>query len=140
LGDAVRKSAEESKDGMPDFKKLLLTAVPTFDTMPETEQRKYIEGIKDGMIQGVKDRFAADVADLPDFIRDMLLYGLEMGLDAMERSEREQWNQGHQGQYQGQGGHGQTHTQEPGMGGMMPDFDNMPDFIQMMQQLGESLK
>lgn len=57
--------------------------------MDKAKQQEYIDGIKDGMKQGVEDAFKNDMKELPEFIGDTLLMSLEMGLDQIERNERE---------------------------------------------------
>jgi len=51
--------------------------IPGFEKMDDQEQRKYIDGMAKGMLEGVKNSFKDDVSDLPEFIVKMLIMRVE---------------------------------------------------------------
>jgi hypothetical protein len=106
LATIVTKSAEEAKDGLPDFKTLILTAIPTFEDMDKEIQQMYIEQIKEAMKAGVNKKFDEYTTQLPQYVKDMLMMGMDHMLDMLEQDERQDWNnnQGGHGQYPNQGG------------------------------------
>jgi len=102
------------------------------------------------MIEGVKSAFADDVADLPDFVKDTMVKGLEMGMDRLEQQEREQWNDGsgqmrpgQNGSMNGMGGSmdmgGEGREPSRGPMDMFENMDEMPDLTEMVAELSTAL-
>jgi hypothetical protein len=97
IDKTIKESSAKAKDGLPDFEAAIRIAVPDFDQREHEYQEKIIADIKDAMMKGIKQAFADDVDQYPEFIIDLLVGSLEMLFDHIEAFEREQWGQGGSG-------------------------------------------